>query len=200
MISWATLILGLSAAGLNQWFALVSAMMNIVEHLKSRHVDFNLHRPIIDEENGVATFLLYNLSGQIVGYQRYNPNGEKKPSNNPKMGRYFTYKRHPTITVFGVETLHLSPNVVFLTEGIFDAVRITELGFSALAALSNDPVPDLKNFLTCLGRRVVVIADNDKAGRKLAKFGHQVVYCEDKDLGDSSEEFVREVVHNHTRM
>lgn len=170
-------------------------MSGIIEHLKLRHVDLDLHRPLIDAENDVATFLLYNLSGQIVGYQQYNPAGEKKPQNNPKTGRYYTYKKQPTISVFGVESLHLTPGIVFLTEGIFDACRLTELGCSALAVLSNDPTPDLKNFLTCLGRQVVVIADNDKAGCKLAKFGHDVVFCKDKDLGDSSEEFVKDLVH-----
>jgi len=54
--------------------------MNIKTHLKHRHLDLELHRPILDEELNIATFLLYNLSGQLVGYQQYNPLGDKKSS------------------------------------------------------------------------------------------------------------------------
>lgn len=171
--------------------------MNLVEHLKSRHLDLELHRPVLDLENNVATFYLYNLSGQLVGFQQYRPLASKAPSNHPRESRYFTYRKQPTLALFGVESLHLTPDVVFLTDGVFDACRLTELGVSALAVLSNDPTPQLHEFLKCLNRRVVVVADNDTAGRKLAKFGHDVVFCEEKDLGDSSEEFVRELVYKY---
>lgn len=167
---------------------------SIIDHLKSRHVDLDLHRPIVDEEAGLATFLLYNLSGQITGYQQYRPWADKQKKNNPREGRYFTYRNRSMVTVFGLESVHLTPSLVFVTEGIFDAVRLTERGVSALAALSNDPTLDVRNFLTCLGRRVIVVCDADKAGRKLARLGHDVVYTADKDLGDSAEEFVDELV------
>ena len=167
------------------------------EHLKSRHLDLELHRPVLDEVEGVATFYLWNLSGQLVGYQQYRPAGEKKPQNNPKQGKYFTYRNQPTQTVWGVESLHLSPGVVFVCEGVFDAARLTERGFSALAVLSNNPNQDLGNWLTCLNRKVVTVCDNDDAGRKLAKFGNCCVFTTDKDLGDSDTEFVTSLVETH---
>lgn len=173
--------------------------MNLTEHLKSRHLDLQLHRPMLDEVEGLATFYLYNLSGQLVGYQQYRPTGEKKPNNNPKLGKYFTYKKQPTLAVWGVESLHLTPNVVFVTEGVFDAARLTELGVSALAVLSNNPSADLRNWLTCLNRLVVVVADNDAAGKRLAKFGDVAVYTDEKDLGDSSEEFVKNLVKTYVQ-
>lgn len=163
-------------------------------HLKNRHLDLDLHRPSLDEENQVATFYLWNLSGQLVGFQQYRPNGEKKPQNNPREGKYFTYSKQPTLAVWGVESLHLTPDVVFLTEGVFDAARLTERGFSAVAALSNNPTADFRNWLRCLNRRVVAVCDNDKAGRSLAKFGDVVAFCEDHDLGDSTDEFVTELL------
>ena len=169
-------------------------MNTVLEHLKQRHLDVDLHRPMVDEVERLATFYLYNLSGQLVGYQQYRPEGEKKPNNNPKEGKYFTYRKQPTLAVWGVESLFLSPNVVFVCEGLFDAARLTERGFSALAVLSNNPSPDLRNWLTCLNRKVVAVCDNDAAGRKLAKFGDVVVFCEDHDLGDSSDEFVNDLV------
>lgn len=168
--------------------------MNLLEHLKDRHLDLEVHNPVLDHKNNLVTFYLYNLSGCIVGYQQYRPNASKEAKNNPREGRYFTYRKQPTLALFGVESLHLTPHVVFLVEGVFDAARLTELGVSALAVLSNDPTPQLHEFLRCLNRRVVVVADNDTAGRRLAKFGHEVVFCDDKDLGDSSPEFVQELV------
>jgi DNA primase len=168
--------------------------MNLQQHLLDRHLDLDLHRPMIDDTEGVATFFLYNLSGQLVGYQQYRPSGEKKPQNNPKQGKYFTYRKQPTLGVWGVESLHLSPGVVFLTEGVFDACRLTEKGYSALAVLSNNTGKDLSNWLSMLNRKVVAVCDNDDAGRRLAKFGDVAVFCEDHDLGDSSDEFVNSLV------
>ena len=170
--------------------------MDLKQHLQSRHLDLDLHRPMVDDAEGVATFYLYNLSGQLVGYQQYRPTGDKKPNNNPKLGKYYTYRKQPTLAVWGVESLHLTPNVVFLCEGVFDAARLTKRGYSALAVLSNNPSPDLRNWLTCLNRRVVAVCDNDVAGRKLAKFGDVVLFTEEKDLGDSDEEFVTKVLQN----
>ena len=169
-------------------------MKSVTDHLKDRYLNLELHRPVVDEVERVATFYLWNLSGQLVGYQQYRPEGEKKPQNNPKQGKYFTYRKQPTLAVWGVESLHLSPNVVFLTEGVFDACRLTERGYSALAVLSNNTGTDLKNWLSMLNRKVVAVCDNDDAGRKLAKFGDVAVFCEDHDLGDSSDEFVNTLV------
>ena len=165
-------------------------MKSVREHLLDRHLNLELHRPMVDEAERVATLFLWNLSGQLVGYQQYRPEGEKKPQNNPKQGKYFTYRKQPTLSVWGVESLHLTPNVVFLTEGVFDAARLTNRGVSALAVLSNNPNHDLRNWLTCLNRKVVAVCDNDSAGRKLAKFGDVAVFTQDKDLGDSDEEYV----------
>jgi hypothetical protein len=169
-------------------------METLVEHLKKRHLDLELHRPVLDLENDVATFYLWNLSGNFCGYQQYRRFGEKKPNNNPKSGKYFTYRKQPTLAVWGVESLHLTPNVVFVCEGVFDAARLTAKGVSALAVLSNNTGKDLSNWLMMLNRKVVAVCDNDDAGRKLAKFGDVAVFCEDHDLGDSSDEFVNNLV------
>lgn len=173
-------------------------METLVEHLHSRHLDLKLHCPVLDVENDLVTFYLWNLSGNLCGYQQYRRFGLKKGQGlNPKEAKYFTYKKQPTVVAFGVESLHLTPHVVFLTEGVFDAARLTARGYSALAALSNDPSQDLYNFLHCLGRRVVAVCDNDAAGKRLAKFGHEAVFTEDKDLGDSSEDYVTELLQRY---
>lgn len=169
-------------------------MEDLLTHLRCRHLDVELHRPMLDESERVVTFYLWNLSGQLVGYQQYRPEGEKKPQNNPKQGKYFTHRKQPTVAVWGVESLHLSPHVVFLTEGVFDAARLTEKGYSAVAVLSNNPTSDLANWLTCLNRKVVAVCDNDAAGRKLARFGDVAVFTTDKDLGDSSDDDVNKLL------
>lgn len=162
--------------------------MNLVQHLKDRHVNLGLHRFLLDESGGVATALLYNLSGQVCGYQQYRPGADKTRRNDPKEGRYYTHKTEGTLVVFGVESLHLTPHLVFLVEGMFDAARLCSRGFSALAVLSNNPTQDLKGFLKCLNRKVVVLCDNDAPGLKLAKFGHEAVVLTSHDVGDSTEE------------
>jgi hypothetical protein len=171
--------------------------MNVTQHLKDRHVNLDLHRFLLDEENQVATALLYNLSGQVVGYQMYRPGADKTARNDPREGRYYTHKTEGTLVVFGVESLHLTPNLVFLVEGVFDAARLSLRGFSALAVLSNNPTKDLKGFLKCLNRKVVVIYDNDAAGVKLAKFGHEAVCLDSKDVGDASEEELNQLLKNY---
>jgi len=172
-------------------------METLVHHLKSRHCDLTLHRPWLDEENNVATFPLWNLSGQMVGYQQYRPDASKTQNNDPKLGRYFTLRKQPTLALFGVESLHLTPKVVFLTEGVFDACRLTERGVSALAVLSCDVNREYRGWLRALNRRVVAVCDNDEAGRKLAKFGDEAVFMAEKDLGDSSDEEVTELLRKY---
>ena len=172
-------------------------MYTILEHLKERHVDLNLHRPWIDEDERVAVFYLYNLSGSIIGYQQYRPNADKMKDNHPKEGRYFTYRKQPTLAVWGVESLHLTPHVVFLTEGVFDAARLTERGYSALAVLTDNPTKDLRNWLSMLNRKVVAVCDNDKAGRRLAKFGDVAVFTEDKDVGEATDEYVTRLLETY---
>lgn len=94
--------------------------------------------------------------------------------------------------VWGTESLSQSNGVVYLTEGIFDAARMTNLSQSALAALANNPPKDYKNWLELLNRPVVVVCDNDSAGMKLAKFGdHVEVVPQGKDLGDAPDDYVR---------
>lgn len=181
----------------SKFYGTLSKMQSLTEHLLSRHMNLQLHHPVLDEVEDVATFYLWNLSGKLCGYQQYRRFGEKKPNNNPKEGKYFTHRKLPTVTVWGVESLHLSPNVVFVTEGVFDACRMTNVGYSAVAVLGNDPPYDVGQWLNALGRKVVVVADNDKAGLNLAKFGQYVEFTDEKDLGDSDQFYVNFLVEKY---
>ena len=169
--------------------------MDLLQHLKDRHVDLQLHRPIIDETESVCTFLIWNLSGQLTGFQQYRPGAPKTCRNDPRSGRYYTYHHKNRISIWGTESLHLTPGVLFVTEGIFDAAHLTKLDVSAVAVLSNNPSGDVYNLLHSLGRRIVAVCDNDPAGRKLAKFGHHAVFTKEKDLGESTDDAVQQIIN-----
>lgn len=174
--------------------------MNIKQHLQERHLDLELHRPILDEELNIATFFLYNLSGQIVGYQQYNPLGDKYVFNDKLEGKYYTYrnKNQPTIAIWGLESYYLSSGPIFLTEGIFDACRMTKVGRTALSALTCSPPADYKNWLQMLARPIVVVSDNDKAGELLTEFGDYIEVVPDgKDLGEAPDDYVNYLVNKY---
>lgn len=166
--------------------------MIIADHLAERHADASLYNVTIDEQEGVATFLLYDLSGAVAGYQQYRPAADKAKKNHPREGRYFTYKSPGRSAVFGLESWSWS-RPLYLVEGIFDCVRLHNLGLSAIATLSNDPRP-LRSWLWSLGRSLYAICDAGEGGRKLAKFAHRHVTCSEKDLGAMNEAEVAETV------
>ncbi|QGT54831.1 hypothetical protein b23_0216 [Synechococcus phage B23] len=172
--------------------------ISLTEHLKQRHLNIELHRPIICESEYVATFLIYNLSGQIVGYQKYRPQGCKKTFNCAEKSKYYTYRKLPTVTIWGVESLKFHSKCIFLTEGIFGAARMTNIERSALAVLSNDCPKDYVNWLQMLNRPIVSVCDNDSAGKKLSKFGNYVEIVPDiKDLGESSDDYVSYLIDKY---
>lgn len=171
-------------------------MRYVFDNLKARHFDVKLHTAWVDEEEGVATFPLWNLSGCLVGYQQYRPRADKKKDNHPKMSRYFTYRKNKVIGLWGLESWNLS-NVLFVTEGVFDACRLTARGYSAVATLANDLDPPMKEwfYMVRSQRPVVVVCDGDKAGRKLAKAGHIAhVMSEGMDLGEAPDTYVGEML------
>jgi hypothetical protein len=179
----------------------------IEKHLLSRGVDPNKTAVIIDEESGFATFLLYNLSGQLVGYQQYNPKGTKdfpgrgkhasKFSEDQKsLMKYYTYigrggdKSTHKIAVWGVETLD-ERQYLFVTEGIFDAIKVKNAGHPVIAVLANHPKP-LRDWFRALAKFVIAIEDNDAAGKKLSTVADAsyVVPEPYHDLGDMPQEEV----------
>lgn len=157
-------------------------MTSVADHLRDRYMLVSNYHTFIDEEDRTATFLLFNLSGMICGFQRYRPDADKAKNNDPKLSRYYTYKTPGQIAVFGLETFTWS-RPLFLTEGIFDCVRLHNLGYSAIAALSNDP-KFLAPWLRAISRPIYAICDSGNAGKKLAEYAHFSTVCpEGLDLG-----------------
>ncbi len=145
-------------------------MATLREHLIQRHLDLNLHHAWIDEENGVASFPMFGATGVYAGYLQYRPSGEKKLKNDKKDGMYFCFRSQAHCGFWGWESLHLSPTIA-ITEGIFDAARLSSAGISALAICANPMSPSMRELLYILGggRRIVSGCDGDKAGQRLAK-------------------------------
>ena len=138
--------------------------MNMREHLLTRHLDPDRYAVSWDDES--ACFLLFDLSGRIVGYQQYRPGAPKMLKNDPREGRYYTYvtgkKEERRIALWGFESWDYSPGLLFLTEGIFKSVMFHEIGVTSLATLSNNP-KSIRQWLNLISlqRKIIVVGDND---------------------------------------
>lgn len=136
--------------------------------------DFN-YDMVLDTENNIVTFMLYGVADFIInksnikplGYQAYRYKIAQKKTNDPKNSRYFTYQPKCSVindvVVFGLERLTETQNL-FITEGIFEAVNLHRLGYSAIAVLTSDPNKRLKELLPYLAKKTIWCGDNDKAG------------------------------------
>ncbi len=181
---------------------------DLEEHLRGRGIDKEETRVIIDEESNDVFFFLYNLSGQMVGYQKYNPTFSKKGQNskalgNPRDTKYYNWVGEEDygkkVAVWGLESYSFEDEFLFITEGIFDIARVHQAGYPGIAVLCNDPSPQVANWLETLPQKKIVIYDNDKAGEVLRKLGDYSFSIEGgKDLNDLSpkdaKEFLDDIV------
>ena len=171
--------------------------MTVLAHLLSRHLDPDRYHCVVDEEGNTATFYTFNLSGKLNGFQQYRPGATKEPNNCPRNGRYFTYGSPAERVVWGMETFYFRKDVLFVTEGIFDAVRLHNLGLPAIAVFTCNP-KDMLNWFGMLPRKIVFVADDDKAGVFFTKLGYECLVSNGgKDLGDMTDEQVRELVQDY---
>ncbi|EPJ6996807.1 toprim domain-containing protein [Acinetobacter baumannii] len=155
-------------------------------HLRSRYFDVGLYKNIVlDEENQLLTVYLHNLSGQLIGYQQYNPNSEDKSGKDPVNTRYSTYRMAGQNAVWGLECLKPENPELFIVEGIFKASALHIMGYNAIAILSSSPNESLMNWLYSLPYQLIAIGDPDPAGERLVrKIGHGAT--SPKDLDDMS--------------
>lgn len=71
------------------------------QHLFERQISITYRHVWLDDENEILTFPLWNLSGQLVGYQQYNWKSTKDKRNKTD-GRYWTYTTAKSLGVFGM--------------------------------------------------------------------------------------------------
>lgn len=176
---------------------------DIEQHLKSRGLDPEKTKVITDLATNTAVFLLYNLSGKLVGFQQYYPQGPKnmKAGMDPRLAKYFTWVTREgnkkSLAVWGLETVDKRP-FMFLTEGIFDAIKLQNEGLPAIAVLGNDPKM-LRPWLKAMQKYVIAITDNDAAGRKLKKLADLSLSTPEpyKDLGEMPQDEISTWLAKH---
>ena len=164
-------------------------------HLQSRFLDTTKHRCWLDEEQNCATFALWTFAGNLAGYQRYRPDKDKSLNNDPR-GRYCTRKTSSMLSVWGLESWSFS-HALYVTEGLFDAARLTWNNMSAIAVVSNNLSKELVNWLWVVQqtRPVVAVCDSDAAGARFKKyFKHHYVVRSAKDLSEASETEVQYLI------
>lgn len=191
---------------------------DIRQHLIDRGMDPDRLGVVYDEKTSIATFFIYNLNGQIVGYQQYNPNAPKtvhqRGDKIDKMAmKYYTYlsghkkTKDKVIGVWGLDTYLWEYPLLFVTEGIFDAVKLQNAGVPAIAVLTNDIDKQMTGWIRTLPQKIVVIYDNDEAemkdkknssGMKLIKTGDYAFTVPEpyKDVGDMPQKEVNAFVDN----
>ena len=150
----------------------------------------------IDEENGLATFPLWNLSGKLVGYHQYNPHADKTPKTRPKDGRYFTYvtgkKKEAQLAVWGLESFYFRTDILVITEGIFDACQLHRYNIPAIAVLGSSSKP-LRNWLLCINRKIYKV--NDDHGSSLGQY-QNIDIGDNEDMGAAKEEDIQKIVND----
>lgn len=174
----------------------------IDDHLSSRGVDPSRTHFIHDDQSNNTYFFLYNLSGDCVGYQKYNPDNPKL-DNLDVNGRYFTYvSKEPLgqskISVYGLETYRMDKNYIFVAEGIFDIIKIHNMGEPGIANLGCSLSKQSKNWYRTLPQMKIVIRDKDDAGKELTEIGDHVYVVPDpyKDLGEMPQEEVNQFIND----
>jgi len=179
-------------------------MLDMVEHLKSRHMDVDLHKVYVNQDEQLAVFPYYNLAGQMTGFRQYKPFGSKVPGSGLD-GKYYSFRNKEMIALFGMESWYFS-NTLFLIEGVFDAAHGTKLGFSMLSVGCNALDPQLQAWVrgVQLYRPVVAVCDPGKAGLWLGKYVERSVVVDydlenEVDLADAPEEYVLDLLRSYER-
>jgi len=171
-------------------------------------MDYSKYRLHVD--NPLVTFYLYNLSGQLVGYHRYNFRiFDKGVKNDPRMGRYYTKvsRREPrdsadprprdTLAVWGLEVLDRSKKTLYIVEGVFKAAVLHRLGFNAIAVLTATPKP-MKPWFKVMRQQfdLVGIGDPDAAGQKLVNTVGKG-FQSPKDLDEMTDQEILELLRKN---
>lgn len=147
-------------------------------HLRCRHLIPERYRAVWLAE-GMATFGLWNLSGQLVGVQEYRPDKPKQISKHahPSEKRYSPRIPPNRSAVWGLET-YVFGRELFVTEGIFTAARLHHLRLPTIAVLCANPM-HLRAWFRALGCRITTVTDGDLAGETLVSYGDFVARMPD---------------------
>lgn len=167
--------------------------MNLIKHLLNRNYDPSRYvNQCLDVDNCILTVYLSNLSGQFIGYQKYNPSVDIKKVNDEGIGRYYTYSPRGVNACWGLETLDPGKKDLYIVEGIFKASALHMVGCNALALLTCNPKP-MKSWLHTLPYNLIGIGDGDKAGKYMPRIAGSGFQSE-KDLDEYSLEELDDLI------
>ena len=144
------------------------------------------------EKQDMVTIPVHSPDGMLVGFVGRSIEG-KSFKNTPGLPK--------SKVLFNIHRVKSSKNV-YVVESSFDAIRLDQVGFPAVATLgasvSNTQIQLLQKYFN----EVIVIADNDEAGgnmkdRLVEKLGNRVTVLqlnkEYKDIGDMDDEAIRQI-------
>lgn len=142
------------------------------------------------ENQDMVTIPVHSPDGMLLGFVGRSVEG-KQFKNTPGLPKSKTF--------FNIHRIKSSRNV-YVVESSFDAIRLDQCGYPAVASLgsnvSNIQVDLLKRYFN----DIIVIADNDEAGGNMAdrlqkKLGSRVSVLsldkQYKDIGDMSDEEIK---------
>lgn len=143
-------------------------------------------------KNDMVTIPMHSPEGMVVGFVARSVEGKqfKNTPNLPKSKILFNLHRIK------------SSKIVYVVESSFDAIRLSQVGFPAVATLgsnvSNKQIELLKQYFN----DIIVIADNDEAGSGMVsricdRLGSRVSAIsldkKYKDIGDMSDEEIKKL-------
>lgn len=135
-------------------------------YLKERGIDDQAARGMdlrIDEDDhGVERILfpVYSRYGKFHGYT----GRATHPDVNPKVRDYFGLPKR--LLLLGSEHIEKHDDKIILVEGLFDYANLFQYGHAVVASLHANLTPQQANILKWWGKPVVVMYDNDRAGKQ----------------------------------
>ena len=124
--------------------------------------------------NNCLIIPITNIAKEVVGFVGFNPfNYLQVKESGDRSLAYYSYstkkvfmKSNYIFTEEGEFTEAIKDGYIFIVDGVFDAVNVTEAGFHAGALMGSMVTEEILMQLR-LVNKVILIADNDEAGYKL---------------------------------
>lgn len=111
------------------------------------------------------TFPVYNWHNEIVGFVTHNPSSNVRYSNSAESDRF----KKTELLFNHTEARKLGRSFVYLVEGVFDAILLTQSGRPAVAMMGTTTSEHALRKLMSEYLTINVFLDNDDAGRKGTK-------------------------------
>jgi hypothetical protein len=164
----------------------------------------------VDWETETVTFPLYSHNTQPhlarsmdcpkwIGYQRYRWNQPKVRGNSSREQRYYTYvqEEHKGMAVYGWDNC-FGHGPLFITEGIFDALKVTNCWWDCIALTTNQPTKQAKQWLNDItyGRKVIALLDRGEPYIRWMRIASECWYPPEPygDIGDMPLDEVSEFI------